>query len=63
LDCAVERLHDLLAQGPLPVALVQQQLAQDGISKRTAQRAKLRLGVHAARQQGRWIWRLMRPKS
>lgn len=56
--CAVERLRDLLAQGPLPVALVHRELAQSGISKRTTHRAKAYLGIRTSHQDGRWIWLL-----
>jgi hypothetical protein len=56
LDQAIELLRDLLARGPLPATLVQQQLARSGISQRTTRRAKLQLGVRSARQDGRWHW-------
>ena len=56
--CAVERLRDLLAQGPLPVALVRQELVRSGLSRTTVHRARTHLGISTARQDGCWVWRL-----
>ena len=63
LDQAACLLRDLLAQGPLPATLVNQELAQSGISKRTAARAKAHLGIRSRLQDHIWYWHLSSPSE
>lgn len=60
LDEAVEWLRDVLSPGPMPATEVRAKAEADGISKRTLDRAKQKLGVQATREgyanEGRWMW-------
>jgi hypothetical protein len=62
LDEAKAWLADVLAAGPLPSKAILAQARQDGISKRTLDRAKKSLGVATAKAQGvangGWSWSL-----
>lgn len=61
-DEAAEWLTDLLAGGPVPARDVKRAAGDAGLSWRTVERAKARLGVRALRQSsgntgaGTWIW-------
>jgi hypothetical protein len=59
-DRAVEWLRDLLKDGPLASAKIQQEGKEAGYSPRTLHRAKDELGIKPCREQfgGAWIWRM-----
>ena len=63
LEMAVVWLHDLVSNGPLPVADVATLAQTASIAPRTLKRAKRALGVQSERQgglgaAGYWTWRL-----
>jgi hypothetical protein len=62
---AVEMLRDLLADGPRPVGEVRRRLRGAGISDRTADRARARLGARTRPDgyQGAWRWQLPVPHT
>ena len=68
LDVAKNWLLDVLSDGPVPAAEIEERAEKDGIKHRTLERAKEKLGVIAERhgysKDGEWLWRLPEePKS
>jgi energy-coupling factor transporter ATP-binding protein EcfA2 len=57
---AVTLIHEMLRDGEVPGAEVYSRLAEYGISKRTAENAKGRIGVVSAKKGAAWIWKLPR---
>lgn len=61
-DEAYAWLAQVLAKGPVPTVEIQQRARADGVSWRTVERAKDRLGVRSRRHgfgdAGRWAWEL-----
>ncbi len=55
---AITLIHEILKDGDVPSAEVYRRLAEYGISKRTAENAKSRVGVVAVKQGAAWIWRM-----
>jgi putative DNA primase/helicase len=49
-------LEELLADGPVSAAKVQEEAQRNGIAKRTLDRAKRELGVRSEKRQGEWVW-------
>lgn len=47
-----------LAHGPVPAAVVLAEAKARGISERTLDRAKARLGIRSRRVRGGWVWTL-----
>jgi ABC-type cobalamin/Fe3+-siderophores transport system ATPase subunit len=60
VDEAIEWLESFLAKGPMLGGKVKVEARTAGISSRTLDRAKKKLGVKSVPegQQGRWVWRL-----
>jgi hypothetical protein len=57
---AEEFLKEVLKDGPVPQTEVAQQAEEQGISKRTLDRAKKSLRIKSKRTEGRWVWSLSR---
>src|SRR5215217_7378050 len=62
---AVEFLNDILASGPVPARLVEEEAEEAGISERTLARGKKVVGVITYREgetggrgKGQWLWKL-----
>ena len=58
---AVEFLLDVLANGPVPVKIIEERAAARGFRKRQLKRAKQKMCVVAFKEglvDGRWIWAL-----
>ena len=58
LEQAKERLFTMLQKAPRPATEILENLELDGISKRTAKRAKQALKIVAYQKNGRWFWSL-----
>lgn len=58
VDVAADLLLSLLRKKPLPASEIQDEADGAGISWRTINRAKARLGINAVRKEGRWLWSL-----
>ncbi|MEI7837700.1 MAG: hypothetical protein WCK05_14975, partial [Planctomycetota bacterium] len=67
LEEAAGWLADALADGPRPAKEILAQAREDGISKRTLERAKKSLGVIASKAQGTaapgWTWAIAPAKT
>ena len=59
-DEAKKFLTDILANGPMLQSEIQDAAEDNGIAKRTLERAKRELGIKAEKDgtAGRWSWRL-----
>jgi hypothetical protein len=70
LDDAVEFLERLLADGPVPLATIEQEMGKRGVSRATLRRARERVGgvarrtnaVGAGQGDGGWTLSLPGPK-
>lgn len=55
---AITLIHEMLRSGETPSAEVYSRLAEYGISKRTAENAKGKIGVLSVKKGAAWIWKL-----
>jgi putative DNA primase/helicase len=58
LDRAMEALKELLGDGPVPADEAKAYLEELDISKRTADRAKAKMGIRSDRKDDHWVWEL-----
>ena len=58
IERAMEILEEMLEDGPLPVAEINEAMAEEGIGEKTAQRARKRIGAVQEYENGVPIWRL-----
>jgi hypothetical protein len=58
LERAMEALKDLLNEGPVPADKALAHLKEARISKRTAERAKARMGILSRSEGDHWLWEL-----
>ena len=58
IDIAMEFLEEKLADGPIESNEIKELLADEGISERTANRAKKALGIESVRENGAVLWEL-----
>ena len=56
IDAAKEYLIDLLSSGSVAASQMDELLEAEGISKRTANRAKKELGIKSVQRGGQWYW-------
>lgn len=56
IDEAVEFLEAVLTDGPVSCLQVSAEADELGISKRTLERAKVKLGIKSIREGGQWSW-------
>jgi hypothetical protein len=57
VEQGMEILKELLYNGPVPEATVEEEAAGAGISMSSMKEAKRRMGIEAKRMQGHWFWR------
>ena len=58
IERAMEILEEMLEDGPLPVAEINEAMSEEGIGEKTAQRARKRIGAVQEYENGVPIWRL-----
>jgi len=58
IDIAIAFLEEKLADGPIESNEIKELLADEGISERTANRAKKALGIESVRENGVTFWEL-----